>query len=309
MLNILIPERVLNHPNVDSYELMAYCYLRALTAVSDFDEYCLSTDSIFFAMYQRQIIGKKTRANILKAINNLIDLGFVDGERYSKTLYFIQRQSLIVDQMNERYTIIHFDDIQRIMASDSPIKPQLVKFYIYLMSKINSKITVYDVSGEEKKNIIGMQPQQYLSHITGMSTHTIMRYNRILEDMEVIYVCRSNDFIVTDSGLKQFANVYGRYADKEYLIKYGNSLKEQYGSYNHTYKKKTETNTKRRLAQMYLQLCKGKMYSEEEIKEIYDYITAQNQKYRNLAQSEQNNHYLENIKDETVFRQFEFLDF
>ena len=300
---------MLNHPQIDSYELMAYCYLRALTAVSDFDEYCLSTDSIFFAMYQKQIVGKKTRANILKAINNLIDLDFVDGERYSKVLYFIQRQSLIVDQMNERYTIVHLDDIQKIMASDSPIKPQLIKFYIYLMSTINSKITVYDVSGAEKKNIIGMQPQQYLSHITGMSTHTIMRYNRILEEMEVIYVCRSNDFIVTDSGLKQLVNVYGRYADREYLIKYSKGLKEQYQTYKHTQSKDNATNTKRRLAQMYLQLCKDKMYSDDEIREIYEYVISQNKKYRNLDESEQNKSYLENIKDETVFRQFEFLDF
>ena len=299
----------MQNPHVQHYELLTYCYLKVLCPLQEIEEYYISMDSLLYAMYKKTDVGKKTRCRVYEAMQNLIDTGVISAERHDRCGYLIETQSLCFDTSKEHFVIVYSEDMDAIMKSDCTVRVQLVRYYIYLMSTISSKISVYNDEGIPKNNIIGNQPQIYLSYLTGISTHTIMRYNRILEDIRVIYIYRANDFFVTDNGLKQITNVYGRYADKEYLIKYGNNLKEQYGSYNHAYKTKSETNTKRRLAQMYIQLCKGKTYLDDEIREIYDYIISQNKKYRSLAESEQNKSYLENIKDETVFRQFEFLDF
>lgn len=299
----------MQNPRIQHNELLAYCYLKVLCPLQEIEKYYINMDALLYAMYKKTDVRKKTRVRIYEAMQNLIDAGVISAERHNRCGYLIETKSLCFDTGKEHFVIVYSEDIDTIMKADCAIRVQLVRYYIHLMSTISSKISVYNDEGIPKNNIIGNQPQIYLSYLTNISTHTIMRYNRILEDIKVIYIYRANDFFVTDNGLKQITNVYGRYADKEYLIKYGNSLKEQYGSYNHTYKTKSETNTKRRLAQRYLQLCKGKIYSDDEIREIYDYIIAQNQKYRNLAESEQNKSYLENIKDETVFRQFKFLDF
>ena len=308
-MQILIPKRLTENTTIQQYELLTYCYLKVLTPLWEVEKYYIHIDALLYAIYKKTGTTQKNRENIYKAMQNLIDVGAISAERCGKCSYLVETQSLFVDTRKERFIVAHSEDIDAIMKADNTIRIQLVRYYIYLMRTLNADITVYDDEGNPKNNIVGHQPQSYLSYLTDISTHTIMRYNSILEKMHVIYVYRANDFILTDNGLKQITNVYGRYADKEYLIKYGNSLKEQYGSYNLTYKTKSESNTKRRLAQMYLQLCKGKTYSEDKIREIYDYIIAQNKKYRNLAESEQNKSYLENIKDETVFRQFEFLDF
>ena len=266
-------------------------------------------DALLFAIYEKTDVSQQIRENIFKAVNNLIKKEFIVADKHSKASYIVQQASLKPNIENERFTIIALSDIKTIMQSDSLIKPQLVKYYIYLMSTINSQITVYSIDGKPKRNVVGKQTQVYLANLTGISTHTVMRYNAILEQLGIIYVYRANDFKINDSRITQLPNVYGRGVDSEFVIKYGEDQKRWQQTYNVVRPKQDEANTKRRLAQMYIQLCKGKIYSDDEIREIYEYVVAQNQKYRNLAESEQNKSYLENIKDETVFRQFEFLDF
>ena len=300
---------MLKDSSVTGYELLVFCYLNELAPLKEREKYLIHIDAILFAIYEKTDVSQQIRENIFKAVNNLIEKEFIVADKHNKASYIVQQSSLKPDIENEHFTIITLSDIKLIMQSDSLIKPQLVKYYIYLMSTINSQIVVYNSAGEQKRNVVGKQTQEYLASLTGISTHTIMRYNAILEQLGAIYVYRANDFKINDSRITQLPNVYGRGADKEFIIKHGEDQKKWQQTYNVVHPKQDAANTKRRLAQMYIQLCKGKTYSDEEIREIYYYITVQKKKYRNLAESEQNKSYLENIKDETVFRQFEFLEF
>ena len=65
-------------------------------------------------------------------------------------------------------------------------------------------------------------------------------------------------------------------------------------------------NRKRKLAQMYNQIAKGKgqKYSLEEIQQIYDYIHSENSKYRAMYKENKYEEYLTKQRDETVFEKF-----
>lgn len=69
-------------------------------------------------------------------------------------------------------------------------------------------------------------------------------------------------------------------------------------------------NQKRRLAQMYQHICKGKYddYSEDEIIAVYNYVLSENKKYEELYDKTQYDGYLDKIRDIDVFEHFNFLE-
>ena len=306
-MKIFIPKELTDCANIYQYELLVYCYLKLLCPLQEVDSYHLDINDIIYAIYRKTDIGQNIRGNIYEALNNLIDTGNITGERSGNTRYIIKTDSLQVDIKQEKFIIADSNDIRAIMATGHILRVPLVRYYIYLMRTINADIKVYGYDGKSRKNVVGNQTQHYLAYIMRSSVPTVMRYNKLLEDMKVIYIHRSNDFIVREGRVRQMANVYGRYADREYIDKYAESLKEQLHSYNHFKPRLDEANNKRRLSKMYFWLCKGKEYSDGEVREIYEYVVADNKMYRNLAESESDTRYLEKLKDETVFAKYPFL--
>ena len=306
-MKIFIPKELTDCANIYQYELLVYCYLKLLCPLQEVDSYHLDINDIIYAIYRKTDIGQNIRGNIYEALNNLIDTGNITGERSGNTRYIIKTDSLQVDIKQEKFIIADSNDIRAIMATGHILRVPLVRYYIYLMRTINADIKVYGYDGKSRKNVVGNQTQHYLAYIMRSSVPTVMRYNKLLEDMKVIYIHRSNDFIVREGRVRQMANVYGRYADREYIDKYAESLKEQLHSYNHFKPRLDEANNKRRLSKMYFWLCKGKEYSDGEVREIYEYVVADNKMYRNLAKSESDTRYLEKLKDETVFAKYPFL--
>ena len=306
-MKIFIPKELTDRAGINQYELLVYCYLKLLCPLQEVDSYHLDINDIIYAIYRKTDIGQNIRGNIYEALNNLIDTGNITGERSGNTRYIIKTDSLQVDIKQEKFIIADSNDIRAIMATGHILRVPLVRYYIYLMRTINADIKVYGYDGKSRKNVVGNQTQHYLAYIMRSSVPTVMRYNKLLEDMKVIYIHRSNDFIVREGRVRQMANVYGRYADREYIDKYAESLKEQLHSYNHFKPRLDEANNKRRLSKMYFWLCKGKEYSDGEVREIYEYVVADNKMYRNLAKSESDTRYLEKLKDETVFAKYPFL--
>lgn len=229
--------------------------------------------------------------------------------RQGKDSFIIETNSLAVDKSKEKYTYLFQTDIDKIMKSSISTKLQLFRYYVFLMDSINTKTTVLLVDGKSKNNVIGHQTQESLSAISGLSTRTIIRYNELLEKLNVIYVCRSDDFKLDEKGLvSQFPNVYGRYVNMEYIKKYAKDYKEYKGSYKQVQKRKNETNDNRKLAQEYNWLCKGSKYTNDEIIRIYNYIMQNNKKYEALYDKEGNEDYLSKIKDLSVFDNYDFLE-
>lgn len=306
-MKIFIPKELTDRIDINQYELLVYCYIKLLCPLQEIDSYHLDINDIIYTIYHKTDVGQRIRENIYNALNHLTDTGCIRGGRTGNTRYVIKTDSLQVDVKHEKFIIADSNDIRTIMDSGHILRVSLVRYYIYLMRTINADIKVYGYDGKSRKNVVGNQAQDYLAYIMRASIPTVRRYNKLLEDMKVIYIHRPKDFIVHEGGVRQMKNVYGRYADREYIDKYAESLKEQLHSYNHFKPRLDEANNKRRLSKMYFWLCKGKEYPEDEVREIYEYVVADNKMYRNLAESESDTRYLEKLKDETVFAKYPFL--
>lgn len=305
-MNIFIPEEVLSE-HMDNYEMLAYCYLKILTPLKEIKQYYISMNMLLYTVYEREDVSQDIRQSMYTAVNSLFNRGIVKGRRCGRQSYIVDNALMYVDTQKQHFVSIEIEDIFAIMRSNNKVRVPLVRYYIYLMSTRSSKILVHDKANVSRNYIVGTQTQDYLSSLTGNSVWTIRRYNQLLEDMNVVYIYRAEDFLLSNNRVKQLPNVYGRYNDKEYIIQYGKELQEQNRSRNYTRPKLAQSDNKRRLYKMYYWLCHGKEYSESEIREIYEYVITENKKYRKLAESKQDKRYLEKLKDETVFAKYPFL--
>lgn len=306
-MDFFISKDILSNPCMGNYELLTYYYLKALAPFKEIEKYCINMNNLIYIIYGKRKVSQEIRQNIYGAINRLLDEGMIKGECCGRGEYIIESTSMYVDTHKQNFVAVNIEDVQTIMRSNLSVRVPLVRYYIYLISTINSQTAVRNNEGNTKKNVIGNQTQDYLSGLTGNSVWTIRRYNQLLEDMKVVYIYRAEDFLLSNNQVKQLPNVYGRYSDKEYIIQYGKELQEQNRSRNYTRPKLAQSDNKRRLYKMYYWLCQGKEYSESEIREIYEYVITENEKYRKLAESKQDKRYLEKLKDETVFAKYPFL--
>ena len=178
------------------------------------------------------------------------------------------------------------------------------------MSTITSSITVYLPNGDYKNRVVGNFTIDYLSKLAGISERSIIEYNKILEENNLLYVNRNGDFVLDEqNNIKKMSNVYGRPCDSEYINEFANSKQKYNSSYRYVQTNEVSANNNRRLAQMYQQILKGngERYSKTEIIEIYDYIVSQNKKYEKLYEKHNYEEYLNKIRDVSVFDKYDFL--
>lgn len=127
----------------------------------------------------------------------------------------------------------------------------------------------------------------------------------------MLYIFRQNDFLINkESGeIKRLPNVYGRFEDKIYIDTYALSQQKHKESYRYVENNIKKANNKRRLAQMYNQLCKDNdsKYSQEDIQEIYSYVLQENFKYQKTYEKNNDESCLEKIRDITVFKKYDYL--
>ena len=187
----------------------------------------------------------------------------------------------------------------------------LLRYFVSLISTISSKITVYLDNGEYKNRVVGNFTIDYLSELSGITDRTIIEYNKILEEIGLIYIYRQEDFVLDkENNIKRLNNIYGRASDIEYITTFAKNQQKHYESYRYLENNNKKANTKRRLAQMYQQLLKGRgeKYTENEILEIYNYVIEENQKYERMYEKNKCEDYLDKIRDTDIFDKYEFLN-
>ena len=126
----------------------------------------------------------------------------------------------------------------------------------------------------------------------------------------VIYIYRQEDFVIDkENNIKRLNNIYGRASDIEYITTFAKNQQKHYESYRYLENNNKKANNKRRLAQMYQQLLKGRgeKYTEKDILNIYNYVIEENQKYERMYEKNKCEDYLDNIRDTNIFDKYEFL--
>ena len=295
---------------ISVYGLAAYCSIKSLLFAEEQKEICTTLDILAYQLtnslhYQRRFI-----ENISTGYQELIDQHIIKEIDVKGKYSVIDCSKLYLNTENNYFTIITYEEIVKIFQIKSVNNFVLLKYFIFLMSTISSSIDVWLDAFQHKNRVVGTMTISTLSKLSGISERSIKDYNKILEDNGLIYIYRPNDILIhEDSGqIKRMVNVYGRPEDKAYINKFGLNRKKYEKSYKYVENNIKSANTKRRLAQMYIQIKRGndQKYSKTDIQDVFHYVVEENTKYKNLFNKRNDSKYLDKIRDTNVFLKYDF---
>jgi len=305
-----IPERLVTDNAFSNYSLAIYCVLRTLSQPTQIPILCVTQNQIEFYLTGK-ISKKRLMSDYIKCgINELVDNHIIEKIDDVQKHYILDCTNLRTDIINEHFIVVTFGEVRQIFKVENVNKFLLLRYFVLLMSTISSKITVYLENGEYKSRVIGNFTIDYLAELSGIGVRTIIEYNKILEEIGLIYIYRQNDFIIDkENNIKRLNNIYGRVSDIEYIIAFANNQQKHHESYRYVENNNKKANTKRRLAQMYQQILKGndKKYSNAEIISVYEYVVSENEKYEHMYEKNQYEGYLDKIRDTAVFKKYDFI--
>lgn len=229
--------------------------------------------------------------------------------------YVLDLSAMWLDTDKDKFIIVSPNEVYKIMTCNEVMKKKIsmLKYFMALIS-------TFDWALDSK---IGHMSQQFIAEQADNSTRTCQRYNDILEDMEMIFVYKSNDKVRINDKLKQIKNCYSRFADKSICEQYASNYENMYGVEHkivQSKKNKSQADHNRRLGAIYNQICFNNTdYDKETIKEVYKYINNKNKalqdeidaKYAQTYLTDSDKAYIEGLeaqkRDISVFEQFDFL--
>lgn len=308
---LLIPKSISDSNEYSNYAVTVYCLLQTLSVPNQLPIQCITCDQLVFYL-TGDIPKRRNRISdyIKCGLRELLDNNIVQKiEEFSKH-YILDCNNLWINSAQGNFTKIYFNEVQKIFSVKNVNQFSLLRYFILLVGTLSGKITVYLPNGEYKNCVVGNFTIQYLSQLSGIGERTIIEYNKLLEENSLIYIHRQNDFVFEeDNGIRQLPNVYGRFCDSEYVDIFSKNQKQHNDSYNYRKNNHEKANTKRKFAQMYLQLLKGRgeKYSNREILDIYKYVLEENKKYERMYDKEKNENYLDKIRDIEIFSKYDFL--
>lgn len=300
-MKIFIPKDMVEDKTINDYDIGVYCALQAYTRNKDFDVHYVNWALIASVMYDTINISIKIRVGITDALQRLINKEIIN-------IIESQQQHLLVNKIEPDFTsqfiTIDYNEFKKIMCSTIGQKMKMLRYYLKFISTLNWNQTVL-IDGENRKGIIGDCSLKHLSKLMDVSENTVISIIQKFENLQLIYVYRSEYYWHNGNDVWFPVNIYGRYEDKEYIIIHAKKIEEGLKR-----KKKLKAhggNNGRKLFQMYYWLTKGKEYSNDEVQLIYDHIKEHNDKMNEFYNKTGENKYLDKIKDVSIFEKYDFI--
>ena len=287
---------------------------------------CVSLNRMAFALVGSQEKYEKVLLDSLQ--RGIYELKFANEIRVLQDLstktsneYLLDFSNLYLDTERERFVTIFSEEIYKILACEGVMKKKIsmLKYFVAIVSTFNWSKSMRKLQGK-----IGTMSMEYIALQADISSRTCIRYNDILTEMKMIYVYKSNDKERVGDKLKQIKNCYSRYADKDDCEEYASNYENWYGSQHiivRTQKNKEQADNNRRLAQIYNRISDGygDTYDEETIRKVRKYIANKNKTLQEEIDAKHAQEYMTDsdrrwveklesqIKDESIFEQFDFL--
>lgn len=310
MQQLWIDEKVYKS-DITPYGLAMYCALKSLLFNDEITEICTTYEILTYQLTRNIHCTRRFYENLRQGYNELFDLNIVNLIDSRSKYDVIDCSDMFMLDANDRFTIITYEELLKIFEIKDTNNFLLLRYFIFLIGTISSTIDVYLPNGIHKTRVIGNLTIEYISDLSGISERTIIEYNKILENNNLIYIYRQNDFVLNTNTkeLSRMINVYGRLEDKVYIDTFALNQKSYNNSYKYIENNINVANHKRKLAQMYNQLLKGndEKYSQEDIQEIYSYVITENEKYKNIHKKTGDNIYLEKIRKMDVFKKYNYI--
>ena len=309
---LLIPKSISESHEYSDYALTVYCLLQELSVPSQLPIQCVTCNQLVYYLTGETSQQRNKITNYIKCgINELEEKGIIIKQKEFSKHYILDCHNLWIDTNSGNFTKIYFNEVQQIFKIKNINNFALLRYFIFVVGTINWNITVYLPNGEYKNGIVGNFTIDYLAEKAGISKRSAIEYNKILEKEKLLYIYRQNDFVIDNkNNIKSLSNIYGRASDIEYITTFAKNQQKHYESYRYLENNNKKANTKRRLAQMYQQLLKGRgeKYTEYEIKEIYNYVIEENQKYECMYEKSKCEDYLDKIRNTDIFDKYDFIN-
>ena len=297
----------------------------------DKNEYFVSLNLLMYELFGNCNYNRSDYKHIADGLSGLIENKLVSVvEKVTSSEWIIDLSGLVIETKkkgNEHFTTITDEDLYFIMnyASENGKRGidrlAFVRYFINLIGSINFHQGIYlDAAGTKKTNFVGYMSQEYLYKLSGISKNTLIKFNDILENNEIIYFYHHNKNKQEDDGsYRAVTNHYGRYKDREAIIQFALQYENKKGIAD----KLTDavSNRHKALANMYRELVNGRglNYSNNLIREIYNYIHKCNVEIQKSIDEKNAQKYLtdsdrryikkleEKLRDEKVFAKYDFL--
>ena len=277
MKKIFLNKDIIENSSLTDEGLIAYVALRNR---SEFER-----DLILYDYLGYKLTGNITPSGmsqkLKKGIMNLQELNLIKivedkGKKLEvdlNNLYFTTQKN---DEKFNPFIIINQDEIRTIMNSCIKFKEKLLRYFIVLIGTINNGS--FSTPNDKYCPNVGNSPISYIASKANISTKTAIDYNKTLEELRLIYICRSNDIVVDNSGKIQnsFTNCYGRPEDME-AVKSFQTYRELNLSNKGIKNLTKDANYRRSMKQKYNKILKSTTYDIEEVKKIYNHFAKENQ--------------------------------
>lgn len=277
------------------------------------DKHCVTIQQITYHLTENvnHLKSRNRMVDYIKfGLNELIENNVISKLDEIQKHYILDCSNLWIDTEFNNYTILYFSEVQKIFQIENINNFLLLRYFVFLVGTISSKINVYLENGDYKNRVVGNFTIDYLSELSGISERSIIEYNKTLEENGLLYVFRQQDFVIDkENNIKHLSNIYGRPCDIEYIKTFATNQQKYYESYRYVKNNVSKVNNNRRLAQMYQQLLKGKGtdYTKGEVLDVYNYVISENKKYERLYEKKGYEEYLDKIRDTEIFKQFNFI--
>lgn len=310
-MQLWLSEKIYKSDKISNYGLGVYCAIKTLLPNEEIKTICITTDILAYQLKKNIHYSRRFRENIKMGYKELLEQNVIKKIDFNGKHDVIDCSNLFITKEDEYFTIIKYQELLKLFELKNIDNFLLLKYFIYLISTISSSIDVYIDPYQHKSRVVGNLPIDYISQISRITQKSIVEYNKILENIGLIYIYRQNDFIINkDTGeITRLTNIYGRPEDKIYIDTFAINQQKYKDSYRYVENNIKKANDKRRFAQIYNQIYKNNdsKYSQEEIQQVYEYVLQENHKYEALYKKNNDETYLEKIRDVQIFNKYNFL--
>ncbi len=261
-MKIFIKKDIIQNTELSASAIYCYVTLKAMldNTVEKTDMY-ITINSLYY-FFNEQIPTRKTITKLIYGMSELIYYKIISAKEISNNEFIIDISTLEFNSKKNFFILIEKKEIISLMKiKTNKDKYKLLRYLLTIIGSFNHK------EGEGK---VGYNSINNMAELSGISAKSITEYNQILEDNQIIYIHRSEEYCRLDGGqIKSIVNNYSLYCDKDFCIKKAKAFCNQFA--DNKIKKTINANTSRALKQKYNYLIKGKKYDEETIKQIYNY--------------------------------------
>ena len=152
------------------------------------------------------------KEKVVAGLMELNEYRIISIKTIGANLYEINTSKLSFDTDHIFYEYIYAEEIRKMCRCQGKInKFELVKYFLVILSSFENKIKIM-VNGCEKKRVATCHPLNLYQKLTGLSRPTILKYNAVLEETQVLFVL--------SSPTAHTMNYYCRYENKDAILDY-----------------------------------------------------------------------------------------